>query len=186
MRRRYLLPIVVAVACGRAAPPSVQRTSPPPPLERPYRPPADGRLTERQVQAYVAALRSRAKSAAAPDREIGEDVDSFDGHRGADEYLWVRQKVLEAQMRLDESAAARREIEIDRKTARSLQGVLAASTDPETRESLARQIGDLERRASERERDLRKAAPADAAANDALVGRYRRQLAAAAGAVGRP
>jgi len=113
-------------------------------------------------------------------------VDSFDGHRGADEYLWVRQKVLEAQMRLDESAAARREIEIDRKTARSLQGVLAASTDPETRESLARQIGDLERRASERERDLRKAAPADAAANDALVGRYRRQLAAAAGAVGRP
>lgn len=177
MRRACLLLIAAAVACGRESP--AVRAPIPPPIERPYRPPADGRLTERQVQAYVASLRSGA-GASRPGREVGEDADSFDGRRGDDEYLWVRQKVLESEMRLDEEAAARREVEIDRKTARSLQGVLAASTDPPTRESLGRQVADLERRAAERERELKKAAAPAAEANDSLVARYRRQIAAAA------
>jgi hypothetical protein len=183
MRRACLLLIAAAVACGRESP--AVRAPAPPPIERPYLPPADGRLTERQVQAYVASLRSGA-GAARRGREPGEDADSFDGGRGDDEYLWVRQKVLESEMRLDEEAAARREIEIDRKTARSLQGVVAASTDPPTRESLGRQIADLERRAADRERELRKPAPLADAANDALVARYRRQIAAASAPSRRP
>ena len=79
-------------------------------------------------------------------------------------------------MRLDERAAARREAEIDRKTAEALRGAAAASTDPATRDSIAKQVAELERRAADREREARK--PGDPAenANDALVARYRREM----------
>jgi hypothetical protein len=79
-------------------------------------------------------------------------------------------------MRIDERTAARREAEIDRKTAEALRGAAASSTDPATRDSIAKQIADLERRAAEREKDARK--PGDPAenVNDALVARYRREM----------
>ena len=173
MRAVWLALSLVAVAACRGDAP-VARAPSAPPIERPYRPPADGRLTERQVQADAAARRSPA-----PPGASGETPDggSFDAGAGAEESLWVRQKVLEAEMRLDERAAARREVEIDRKTAEALRGVAAASTDPATRESLARQIADLERRAAERDRDGRKPGDPAETANDALVARYRRQIA---------
>lgn len=172
----WLLPAAAALACGREA--TVARAPSASAVERPYRPPADGRLTERQVQEYVAALRSAAPAGAA--RESADEAGSPDASARTDEALWVRQQVLEAEMRLDERAAARREAEIDRKTADTLRGVAAASTDPATRETLARQVADLERRAAEREKDGRKPGDPAETANDALVARYRRQIAATA------
>jgi hypothetical protein len=168
MRSIGIVAIAAAIACGGEAP--VAR-APSGPTERLYRPPADGRLTEAQVQAFVARL--RAPKAAA--READEGA-SPDGRRATDEDLWVRQKVLEARMRIDERTAARREAEIDRKTAEALRGAAASSTDPATRDSIAKQIADLERRAAEREKDARK--PGDPAenVNDALVARYRREM----------
>jgi len=172
MRREVLLSVVFLAACrGENAVPRASVA----PLARPYRPPADGHLTERQVQAYVAARKSRP----ATEKSDAAEVDVFDGRRGSDEYLWVRQKVLEAQMRIDEREADRREIEIDRKTAASLRGAAAASGDPATKQSLARQAADLERRAADLERLLRRGLPGEDPANDGLVGRYRRQIQSA-------
>ncbi len=80
-------------------------------------------------------------------------------------------------MRLDERAAARREVEIDRKAAGALRDAAAASTDPASRQSLTRQIADLEKRAADRENEGRKPGVPSETANDALVSRYRRAIA---------
>ena len=82
-------------------------------------------------------------------------------------------------MRLDERDADRREIAIDRKTAASLRSASSSSTDPATKDSLARQAADLERRAADTERALRKALPDEDPVNDGLVARYRRLIEAA-------
>jgi hypothetical protein len=173
MRREALLFVVLAAACRDENP--VPR-APVPSIVRPYRPPADGHLSERQLQEYVAARKARP---AAERAEAGGTGDGLDERRGGDELLWVRQKILESEMRLDEREADRREIEIDRKTAASLRAAAAASSDPSTKDSLARQAGDLERRAGETERALRKPRPADDPVNDGLVARYRRQIESA-------
>ena len=167
MRPIWIVAIAAAIGCGGEAP--VAR-APSAPAERLYRPPADGRLTEAQVQAFVAKL--KAPKGAVHEAEEG----AVEGRRVTDEDLWVRQKVLEARMRLDERAAARREAEIDRKTAEALRAAAASSTDPATRDSIGRQIADLERRAGEREREARKPGDPTESANDALVARYRREM----------
>jgi hypothetical protein len=170
MRREILLSVVFLAACRPESP--LPRASAPA-MARPYRPPADGRLSERQVQAYVAARRTRSQ----PERpESGAGGDPFDERRGGDEYLWVRQKILESEVRLDERDADRREIEIARKTAASLRAAASSSTDPATKDSLARQAADLDRRAADTERALRKGLPAEDPVNDGLVARYRRQI----------
>lgn len=186
--RLWLVPLVAAAGCGREEP--LARTPAAlPAVERLYRPPANGRLTETQVQSYVASLRSAAarrtegspapgvspRSSPGPDEEPG----SFEGGTGREELLWIRQKVLEAETRLDERAAARREVEIDRRAVAALRDASAASTDPATRQSLARQIADLERRAVDREKEGRKPGDPSDAANDVLVSRYRRAIAEA-------
>jgi len=173
MRREALLFVVLAAACRDENP--VPR-APVPSIARPYRPPADGHLSERQMQEYVAARKS---ASATEHPDAGLSADGADERRGGDERVWVRQKVLESEMRLDEREADRREIEIDRKTAASLRAAAAASSDPSTKDSLARQAGDLERRAGETERALRKPRPGDDPVNDGLVARYRRQIQSA-------
>jgi len=182
--RLWLIPLLAAAGCGRDEP-VVPRPAIPA-LERPYRPPADGRLTEAQVRSYLASLRAaesrrEGKPAAPPPSASRADEDPGPAERGShgEEFLWIRQKVLEAEMRLDERAAARREVEIDRKAAAALREASAASTDPSTRESLARQIADLERRASDRDREGRKPGDPSETANDALVSRLRRAIAEA-------
>jgi hypothetical protein len=182
-RSLWLVPVVLAAGCG--GDPGASRVPAAPATERPYRPPADGRLTESQVQAYLAAIRAlpaRAGSSS-PDGSRASPEKADDGagslHGSAEEYRWVRQKVLESEMRLDERAAVRREVEIDRTAAAALRQAASASTDPPTRESLARQIADLERRAADREREGRKPGDPAETANDALVSRYRRQIAGA-------
>jgi hypothetical protein len=133
-------------------------------------------LTERQVQAYVAARKSRSP---AERPEPGAAADALDERRGGGEYLWVHQRILESEMRLDERDADRREIEIDRKTAASLRAAASSSTDPATKDSLARQAADLDRRAADTERALRKGLPGADPVNDGLVARYRRLIEAA-------
>jgi hypothetical protein len=178
-----LVAAAAAVGCGGGEP--ANRSPLLPAIQRPYRPPADGRLTERQVQAYVAAVRTTASrassspSAASPGGRSDEEPVSSGSGSGAEELVWIRQKVLEAETRLDARSAARREVEIDRKAAAALREASASSTDRSTRDSLARQIADLERRAAEREKEGRKPGDPSETANDALVSRYHRQIAEA-------
>jgi len=113
--RLWLIPLLAAAGCGRDEP-VVPRPAIPA-LERPYRPPADGRLTEAQVRSYLASLRAaesrrEGKPAAPPPSVSRADEDPGPAERGShgEEFLWIRQKVLEAEMRLDERAAARREV----------------------------------------------------------------------------
>jgi hypothetical protein len=175
MRPVLLFSILVMAACAVDNPPPPG----PAPVERVYRPPADGRLAERQVQAFVAAERARSQAGAAANLEGDASVESFDGRRGSNEYQWVKQKVRESEIRLDERDAMRREIEIDRKTAASLEKAAAASTDSATKDALRPQISDLNRRTADLERTLKKHAPPEEDFNDALVMRYRRQIDAA-------
>lgn len=172
--RRVLLFSVCLVAACRAERPGAPGLPAASARERPYRPPADGRLSERQLQAYVAFVRARPGATA---RE--GDEEAVDTRRGGEEYVWVRQKVLEAELRIDERAAQHREIEVDRKTADALRHSAAASTDGSTREALQRQAGDLDRRSAEVERALKRPREAGEADNDALVARYRRQIESA-------
>jgi len=183
MRRSVLLLLIGAISCGGESP----RPGPPAAsLERPYRPPADGKLTERQVQAFVAARRAKMPPSAAREMETEAEVESFDGRKGSDEYLWVRQRIFESEIRTDSREAEKREVGIDRKTAASLGRAAAASTDASTRASLSKQAADLERRAAELERTSQKRPSPEDAANDALVARYRRLIdAAELGAAGR-
>jgi len=154
---------------------------PAPRLERPYRPPADGRLAEQQVQAFVAEARAiRRLPARSASSDSDPEVESFGRGRASDEYLWVKQAIHESEMRIDEREAVRREIEIDRKAVEALAKAAWSSTDPATKELLSRQTADLNRRASELERaSLKKRPSPEETANDALVARYRRQIDAA-------
>ena len=142
-----------------------------------FTPPADGRMTEKQILAYIAASR----------RERGSDADSgsieLDAARrsgmNGEEYLWVRQKVFDAILEIEQADARRRNVETYRRSIEALRKVLAASTDPATRDVVARQVADLQREAAESERAARQSPTPAAAGNEALVRKHWNDIAPA-------
>ena len=166
--------LLLLAACGgersgpQASIPSATRVSPP------YTPPSDGRLTEKQVGEFL-QISGRVPRPASP---AGDPLASA-FRMNPDEYLWVRLKILEARIAIEDAEARRRNVETYRKTIASLKSVASVSKDPPTRDSLNRQAGELERELAEAERLLRKPPlPADAF-NQALVARRQREIEAA-------
>ena len=143
--------------------PAAARVSPP------YTPPADGRLTERQISDFLAASRRRP---AAPAPEASPALSGTN----PDERLWVRLKILEARIALEDNEASRRNTDTYRKTIASLKNVVSVSKDPPTREALTRQIAELERDLADAERGLRRPPPPGDQFNQALVARHRREI----------
>jgi hypothetical protein len=166
-RRRPAAPAPVAAPGA----PAVQR----------FRPPADGRLTQNQVVSYRSLRRSARFSAA-------EDASGADGNEdarwdaqiqaarraglGPDELVWVQQKVAEARIAIAEARARRANVETYKRTIASLNRVLAATTDPQTRRILASQITDIEREQAAAEREARAPVDPALAANEEIVERY--------------
>lgn len=181
-------------ACGRRPAPPPEPAAAPRPAEasRPfYRPPADGRLTKTQVEGYLAVLekakaaRSRKSpgSALAPGDPL--DAEEFDvaAARAAgwnvSEYLWVRERVLEAEAaglgdRLMASHLAMLE-----KTLADLRARRDAAPDEGSKKLLAEQIANFEAEANRTRRESRERDPDNVRANLKTIEPYLSRLDAA-------
>jgi hypothetical protein len=134
-----------------------------------FAPPADRLLTERQLDLYVKvrrAARERSESDAA--RALGVDPDEF---------AWVRARIVEALVALDQSRVRQAAAETYARTIASLRQTLRSVRDPQTARTVEAQIAGLEReRAGMRAPE---ALPVDIAANARKVGARRAELEAA-------
>lgn len=164
-----------------------------------FEPPAAGRLSERQVEMYLAVRRREGRI-----REVVlEDLGAAGGSSGQDapgagprgvagvlgtadlraaqelgydpkEYQWVEERVLEAEIAAAARGMSARVEAGRRRYLGSLKARLHEAKDPAERASLERRIADFERRAD--------AAPRLAPAvrqNADLLARYRERLASA-------
>jgi hypothetical protein len=174
MRRSWIAVLVMAASCTRPGEVEQQR------LVREARerftPPADGRLTEKQVAAYARARRG-AREGDADSGEASLDFARRGGMNG-EEFLWVRQRVFDAVLSIEQADAQRRNTETFRRSIESLRRVLASTSDPATRATVERQIAELERESADSERAGARSAPGGgAAANETLVRRHWADLA---------
>ncbi|HEV8611060.1 MAG TPA: hypothetical protein VGS98_13475 [Thermoanaerobaculia bacterium] len=132
-------------------------------------PPADRLLTDRHLDLYVKvrrAARERSESDAA--RALGVDPDEF---------AWVRARIVEALVALDESRVRQAAAETYARTIASLRQTLRSVRDPQTARTVEGEIAALEReRAGLRAPDP---LPADVAANARKVAARRAELEAA-------
>lgn len=194
MRRRLLLIALAGfLACGRAPEARRQAREARRQEQERYAAPADGRLSPDQIRAFLAVAREEvAVRTGAPSPTPGGDP-FFEPEVAAvrklglnlEEHLWVKQRIVEAEILSDEIDARRKNAETYRRTLASLRAAAAAG-DPATRETVHRQISELEQEAAANERALRQPPPAAAAANLALVARFRKDLDAARRRAGRP
>ena len=132
-------------------------------------PPADRLLTDRHLDLYVKvrrAARDRSESDAA--RALGIDPDEF---------AWVRARIVEALVALDEARVRQAASETYARTIASLRQTLRSVRDPQTARAVEGAIAGLEReRAGIRVPDP---LPADVAANARKVAGRRAELEAA-------
>ncbi len=140
-----------------------------------YAPPADGRLTERQVRLYLDVIQRAAEDRVKrPRKETGTTGDlraALELGINPKELLWVEERVREAWIALQGQ-------ELDQKIAASRAAMLqdlearrAAAADPEEKRELAQQIA-----------EIRAAAPpatevaAAVAFNAALINRFKTEV----------
>jgi len=100
-------------------------------------PPPDGLLTDRHLDLYVKvrrAARDRSESDAA--RALGIDPDEF---------AWVRARIVEALVALDESRVREASAETYARAVASLRQTLRSVRDPSTARTIESQIAGLER-----------------------------------------
>lgn len=174
-RRRLLLAIVVVVflaesGCRERKPARAAGGGSPVGLLPPrFEPPADGLLTDRHFNLYVKvrrAARDRSESDAA--RALGVDPDEF---------AWVRARIVEALVALDESRVREASAQTYGRAIASLQQTLRSVRDPRTARTIESQIAGLEReRAGMRRSDP---LPPGLAANAGRVAARRSELEAA-------
>jgi hypothetical protein len=139
------------------------------PLRPQFQPPANRLLTDRHLDVYVKVRRAaRDRSEADAARALGID---------SDEFAWVRARVVEALVALDEAHVRQQSSETYARTIASLRQTLKSVRDPETARTVEAQIAGLEReRAGMRASDP---LPADVAANARKVAGRRAELEAA-------
>lgn len=139
-------------------------------LEARYRPPADGRLTDAQIDMYLRVRRASgaARSEAAAARAVGASQAEFD---------WVRARLVEALLALDSRRATAAVLESYGRAIATLRESRRGAVDP----AAARRV-DGEIAALERERaTLRRPDPllSVVAANAARVEKRRSEIEAA-------
>ncbi len=118
-----------------------------------YRPPADGRLSERQVRIYLDVWRRERKIREIAAKDVASAATA--GLRAAvelgynpKEYSWIEERVLEARM-LQTTRSLHRQIAQGRRALlASLEKQKQAAADEISRSKLDRQIEELERSAA--------------------------------------
>ncbi|HEX9689690.1 MAG TPA: hypothetical protein VGB47_11540 [Thermoanaerobaculia bacterium] len=176
-RAPRLLPMLVAVAvlassCRREEkrpPDSAGATSAGAILHPHFETPIDRLLTDRHLDLYVKVRRAaRDRSEADAARALGVDPDEF---------AWVRARIVEALVALDETRVREASAETYVRTIASLRQTLKSVRDPQTARTIEAQIAGLEReRAGMRRPD---SVPVDVAANARKVAERRAELEAA-------
>lgn len=136
-------------------------------VARGFDPPADGLLTPAQVDAYVRVRRAaKGRSDGDAARAVGFSPD---------ELAWVRSRVVEALVALDQERVRQASLEVYARTLASLRRTLEGVQDPETARKLQEQIAGLEReRASLRREDSH---PAPVAENIRRIASRRAEIA---------
>jgi hypothetical protein len=207
-RRRvaFLLPFLAAAAlagCGGSEAPTAPAPAAPLPLPLPrpgtsrdvYRPPADGRVTPQQVETYIGVLdrvrldRKAGKAAPPSDPLASEPADVAVARArnvNAEEYLWVKERVLEAEaaamtVRLNASVLAM----LDR-TLVDLRARRADAADEGSRKLVSEQIASFEAEAERVRRESREKEPEAVRANMKALEPFRARLGAAHEALDRP
>src|SRR6516162_9169893 len=108
MRSAVILALLFCASCGNPAPERAERRERIRRQREQYTPPADGRLSEKQIRSYIAVQRESVGSprSAAPDGDEplppGELAAVNRLRLNIEEYLWVRQKLLETEIAADE------------------------------------------------------------------------------------
>jgi hypothetical protein len=184
-----------AASCGRRSP---QAAAPEPPTapslearREAYRPPADGKLTDKQVERYLsvlekvrAARRAGGAPAAAPSGDaldmVSADVAAARAqNQNAEEYLWVKERILEAEAaimaaRLNTNVGAM----VDR-TLADLKAKRADAADEASRKLLSEQIASFEAEAERLKKESREREPESIRANIKTIEPFREKLAGA-------
>jgi hypothetical protein len=188
MRRGLPLLIVLAgFACGKSPEQRWQAREQQREANERYAPPADGRLNQNQLRAYLAVEKERAAARRSSASDPSEGDPFFRPEAASvrklrlnlEEYLWTKQRIVETEILADEMDARRKNAETYRRTIAALRRAASASADPPTREVLSRQIAELEQEAAENDRVLRRPRPREVDDNLALVGRFRKDIDAA-------
>lgn len=164
------LACAASLACGRTeAPAAAKAVAARVVLMRRFAPPADGLLTEAQLDRFIAVRRAaRGRIEADAARALGVDPD---------EHAWVRARVLEATVALDERRVRASTAETYARALAQLHLARDAVRDPASARSIDEQIAALEReRAAWKKPDPQ---PAAIAANAKLVERRRSEIDAA-------
>lgn len=134
-----------------------------------FEPPPNRLLTERHLDVYMKVRRAaRDRSEADAARALGIDPDEF---------AWVRARIVEALVALDEAHVRQESSETYARTIASLRQTLKSVRDPETARTIEGQIAGLER-----ERSGMKPSgplPDDVAANARKVSGRKAELEAA-------
>jgi hypothetical protein len=163
---------LVACACRREEkrpPDSAGATSVGAAVRPHFEPPIDRLLTHRHLDLYVKvrrAARDRSESDAA--RALGVDPDEF---------AWVRARIVEALVALDETRVREASAETYVRTIASLRQTLKSVRDPQTARTIEAQIAGLERERAGMRRP--ESVPVDVAANARKVAERRAELEAA-------
>ena len=189
------LPAAWSIGCARHAEP------PPPPAaatpvaaapRETFRPPADGRLTSRQVEEYLAVqdrlTLDRRRDRVPPGSDalelVSSDVAAARERRlNVEEYTWVKERVLEAEaalmtVRLNASVLAM----LDR-TVAELKARRSSAADEGSRKLLGEQLAQFEAEADRTRRESREKEPDVVRANMKVLEPYRARLSAAAEAL---
>jgi hypothetical protein len=194
-----LLGASALAGCGESEVPTAMPAAGP--LSRPgasrdvYRPPADGHVTIQQVETYLGVLdrvrldRKAGKTPPPSDPLTSEASDlAVARARGVntEEFLWVKERVLEAEAaamtaRLNASAIAMLD-----KTLADLRARKAEAADEGSRKLVSEQIANFEAEADRVRRESREKEPASVRLNMKTLEPFRARLAAAHEALDRP
>ncbi len=138
-----LCALMAAAACGRTEGPSAARRGPPPLRERVlapaprFRPPADGVLTDAQVETF---LRVRRAAKGRTDAEAARALGVL-----PEELSWTRARVVEALVALDQKRVREESAEVYAKAVLRLKAAQAAARDPADARVIEEQIAALEK-----------------------------------------
>lgn len=161
---------LAAAGCRERKPgtPAPAAGSPAELLHPSFAPPADRLLTDRHLDLYVKVRRvAKDRSEADAARALGQDPDEF---------AWVRARIVEALIALDESRVRQASAETYARAIASLRATLKSVRDPQTARTIQGEIAALEReRAGLTSPDP---LPTDVAANARKVAGRRTELEA--------
>ena len=193
----------LSAACRRGAPSSAAGGAPPTP--RPaeparvaYRPPGDGRLSRTQVEAYLGVLeklkldrgRKPPGSLLAPGDPLDLEAPDVIVARGrglnVSEYLWIRERVLEAEAAALSEHLMTSHLAMLERTVAELKTRRAAAPDEGSRKLLAEQIANFEAEANRTRRESREKEPESVRANLKTIDPFRTRLEVAGDVLDQP